>query len=70
MRDNKSRDHRDRTRRRVFNALGGPPVYTAGQRKTMQMGLRILARMIARAHLRREVSGAASAPPPDRGAGD
>ena len=35
----------------------------------MQTGLRILARIIARAHLRRQASEAA-APPPDQVAGD
>ena len=49
---------------------GTTPQYTAREREKMQMGLRILARMIALAHLRREASGAAAAPPPDRGAGD
>ncbi len=43
------------------------PVYTAGQRETMQAGLRILARIIARAHLRRQES---LATPLDREAGD
>ena len=48
-----------------------PPVYTAGQRETMQAGLRILAKIIARAHLRREASTATrepAVPPPGRGA--
>ena len=49
---------------------GTTPQYTAPERERMQTGLRILARMIARAHLRREASRAAPAPPPDRGAGD
>ena len=49
---------------------GTTPQYTALEREKMQMGLRILARMIARAHLRREASGDAAAPPQDRGAGD
>ena len=47
-------------RRKTGASATGPatmtekPVYTAGQRKTMQQGLRILARIIARAHLRRQ----------------
>ena len=45
------------------------PVYMAGQRETMQHGLRILARIIARAHLRRELSRVNSVPSPDQGAG-
>jgi len=36
----------------------------------MQTGLRILARIIARAHLSRQASGAAPAPPPEQGTGD
>ena len=46
------------------------PVCTAGQRETMQQGLRILARIIVRAHLRRESSRTESAPSADPGAGD
>ena len=38
-------------------------VYTAEQRERMQRGLRILAHMIVRAHLRREASRAGSSPP-------
>ncbi len=40
--------------------------YTPKQREQLQHGLRILARMIVRAHLRREASQRGSAPPPDR----
>lgn len=40
--------------------------YTPKQREQMQRGLRILARMIVRAHLRREASQGGPAPPPDR----
>ena len=40
--------------------------YTPQQRERMQRGLRILARMIVRAHLRREASQGGPAPPPDR----
>ena len=36
--------------------------YTAKQREQLQRGLRILARMIVRAHLRREASRAESSP--------
>ena len=46
-----------------------PPVHTAGQRETLRQRLRIMARIIARAHLRRETSRARSAPSPDQGAG-
>ena len=43
--------------------------YTAQQREQMQTGLRILARMIARAHLRRQATGTVPEPPPDPDAG-
>lgn len=42
------------------------PAYTPKQREQVQLGLRILARMIVRAHLRREASQGGPAPPPDR----
>ena len=42
---------------------GMPTRYTAAQREQLQRGLRILARMIARAHLRREAPRAASSQP-------
>jgi len=44
--------------------------HTAEQRAQMQAGLRILARIIARAHLRRQSTGAAPAPPQDRETGE
>ena len=34
----------------------GRDTYTAEQRETLEAGLRILARMLARAHLRREAA--------------
>ena len=46
-----------------------PPQHTDAQRERMQEGLRILARMIVRAHLRREALGDPSAPPTDQGNG-
>ena len=45
------------------------PQHTASERERMQAGLRILARIIARAHLSRQATVAAPAPPPDREAG-
>lgn len=45
------------------------PDHTAQERERMQTGLRILARMIARAHLSRQASGAAPELPPDQEAG-
>ena len=48
---------------------GTSPQRTDAQREQMQTGLRILARMIARAHLRREALGDPSAPPTDQGDG-
>ena len=49
---------------------GTSPQHTAEQRAQMQKGLRILARIIARAHLSRQASGAAPASPPEQGTGD
>ena len=46
------------------------PNHTAHERERMQTGLRILVRIIARAHLRRQESGSAPAPPLDQEAGD
>jgi len=48
---------------------GTSPQHTAEERERMQTGLRILARMIASAHLRRQAPGGESAPL-DQGAGD
>ena len=42
----------------------GDDAYTAEERETLRRGLRILARMIARAHLRRHASQSAAAPRP------
>ena len=67
MRDNKEKLHRDRTGRRVPNAVADSPVYTLEERQTVRQGLRILARIIARAHLGRQAersSAAAPGPPP------
>ncbi len=67
MRNNKDKPHRNRTGRGTANALADSPVCTADQRPTVHQGLRILARIIARAHLRRQAersSAAAPGPPP------
>ena len=50
------------------NAGRASPQHTASERERMQTGLRILARIIARAHLRRQASRAVS--PPDQAGGD
>ena len=49
---------------------GTSPQYSAQERERMQAGLRILARIISSAHLRRQASGAAPVPPPDYEVGD
>ena len=54
MRNDKNKAHRDQTGRGAVNALAAPPVPTAAQRKTMRQGLRILAKIIALTHLRRQ----------------
>ena len=54
------------------SSSGSAAAYSAEQRETLRRGLRILARMIVRSHLRREASQAASAPQEtssDRGTG-
>ncbi|MCY4364809.1 MAG: hypothetical protein OXE17_01070 [Chloroflexi bacterium] len=45
------------------------PQRTDAERETTQTGLRILARMIARAHLRRDMDQAAQKRPPEPGTG-
>ena len=42
----------------------GATAYSAEQRETLQCGLRILARIIARGHLRRQESRSGAAPKP------
>ena len=51
------------TNRRA-TAKRGSPTHSADQRETMRRGLRILARMIARAHLRRQAVRSVTAPRP------
>ena len=53
-----------KTSRRTF------PQHTAREREQMQTGLRILARIIARVHLRRQASRTALEPPPDKEPGN
>ena len=69
MRDNKEKLQRNRTGRGVANAVADSPVYTAEERQTVRQGLRILARIIARAHLGRQAerSGAPAPGPPPAG---
>ena len=63
MRNNKDKGRRDQTGRGVTNPVAAPPVDTAEQRETVRRGLRILAKIIARAHLRRQTR--LSLPVPD-----
>ena len=63
---NNNHDNRRKTRTGI-NAEAAPPACTAEYRKTMRDGLRILAGIIARAHLRQQAergSSPASGPPP------
>ena len=48
---------------------GTSPQHTDAQRETMQTGLRILARIVARAHLRRQAERDTREPPPEPEAG-
>ena len=45
-------------------ARRGSPTYSADQQETVRRGLHILARMIARAHLRRQESRSGATPRP------
>ena len=45
------------------------PQHTDAQQETMQTGLRILARIIARAHIEWRAEPGEPEPPPERGAG-
>ena len=49
---------------RRATAKRGSPAHSAEQRETLRRGLRILALMIARSHLRRQASRSAAAPSP------
>ena len=52
---------RDRERQKCTGSLSGrketPISYTAEQRETLRRGLRILARLIVRMHMRRQLTG-------------
>ena len=48
---------------------GTSPQHTDAQRETMQTGLRLLARIIARAHLERQAEPDESEPPSEPGTG-
>jgi len=50
-------------------APGHEPEYTPQQQEQVRAGLRVLARIIARAHLRWQTDRADLSPPPDRRAG-
>ena len=63
MRNNQDKGRRDQTGRGVSNPVAGPPVYTAEQRETARRGLRILAKIIARGHLRRQADRSSEAAP-------
>ena len=63
MGDNKEKRHRNRTGRGAANAVADSLVYTLEERPTVRQGLRILARIIARAHLRRQAERSSAATP-------
>ncbi len=78
MRDSNREDTRNGQRKRSGGDASDPSIdrpmqpYTAEQRAQLQRGLRILARMIVRAHLRGEIPKAASLstkPPSEKGSG-
>ena len=53
MRKNKGKGRRDQTGSAARHPVAASPVHTAEQRETVRRGLRVLAKIIARAHLRR-----------------
>ena len=63
MRDNKEKLQGDRTGRGASDAVADLPVYTLEERQTVRQGLRILARIIARAHLGRQTERSSAAEP-------
>ena len=58
----RSDNGRNSSTNRRATAERGSAACTAEQRERMRRGLRILARIIARAHLRRQASGPGAAP--------
>ena len=66
MRNNQDKGRRDQTGRGVTNPVARPPDYTAEQRETVRQGLRILAKIIARAQLRRQAGRSSAAAPARR----
>ena len=62
MRKNKGNVRRDRTGRAARHPVAAPPVYTAEQQATVRLGLRVLAKIIARAHLRRQTARSEAMP--------
>ena len=67
MQENNHSNRRRSTGRPAGNPTATLQGYAAEQRETLRSGLRVLARIIASAHLRRrtERMTAASAPPPE-----
>ena len=51
MRNDRDNARGDKTGRAATHPVAAPPVYTAEERKTVRDGLRVLARIIARARL-------------------
>ena len=62
MRKNKGKGRRDQTGKAARRPVAAPPVDTAEQRETVRRGLRVLAKIIARAHLRRQAARCIAAP--------
>ena len=62
MRNTKGDVHRDKTGRVITNQVAESAAYTAEQRETLRLGLRVLAKIISRAHLRRQAERSAASP--------
>ena len=65
MRNNNDKGHRDKMGRAATHPVAPSPTYTAEEREMVRRGLRVLAKIIARAHLRRQAErGSTAAPGP------
>ena len=62
MRNNNHKGRRTATGRPVGNPTAPSPVHTPEQRETLRQGLRILAKIIALAHLQRRAASHRAAP--------
>ena len=62
MRNNQDKGRRNQTGRAATHPVAAPPVHTGEHRETVRQGLPILAKIIARAHLRRQAARCGAVP--------